>query len=107
MSTKSFVDTGRTVESVHMPRIDPLELEEAGEKELARIFIAATLAEAKQAEDVLTAHDVRYAVVAEPIGRTLFGSARNAAVFYVLAADEDASVSVLINNGLEYGVVKE
>ena len=56
---------------------------------------------------MLTAHDVRYAVVAEPIGRTLFGSPRNAAVFYVAAADADTCTSVLVNNGLEFGVVKE
>ena len=90
-----------------MPRIDPLELEEPGDRELARVFIAATMVEARQAEAVLTAHEVRYAVVAEPIGRTLFGSPRNAAVFYVAAADADACTSVLLNNGLEFGIVKE
>ena len=90
-----------------MPRTHPLELEEPGDRELARVFIAATMVEARQAEAVLTAHQVRYAVVAEPIGRTLFGSPRNAAVFYVAAADADACTSVLLNNGLEFGIVKE
>jgi hypothetical protein len=90
-----------------MPRIDPLELEEPGDRELARVFIAATLVEARRAEEVLTAHEVRYAVVAEPIGRTLFGSPRNAAVFYVALVDADACVSILVSNGLEFGVVKE
>jgi hypothetical protein len=90
-----------------MPRIDPADLDGPDDRELARVFIAATLAEARQAEDVLNAHDVTYAVVAEPIGRTLFGSPRNAAVFYVAAADADTCASVLVHHGLEHGVVTE
>ena len=100
----------RTPLSCHrsrMPRIDPVELEESDDRELARIFIAATMVEARQAEAALTAHDVRYAVVAEPIGRTLFGSPRNAAVFYVAATDAETCVSILVKSGLEFGVVKE
>jgi hypothetical protein len=87
-----------------MPRIDP---EDLGDRDLARVFIAATMVEARRAEEVLTAHAVRYAVVAEPIGRTLFGSPRNAAVFYVVATDADSCASILADNGLEFGVVKD
>ena len=87
-----------------MSRIDPDEL---GDLELARIFIAATMVEARRAEEVLTATEIRYAVVAEPIGRTLFGSPRNAAVFYVVAGDADNTAAVLIAAGMETGVVKE
>ena len=87
-----------------MARITPDEL---GEHELARIFIAATMVEARRAEEVLTANDVRYAVVAEPIGRTLFGSPRNAAVFYVVATEADRSASILANDGLEFGIVRD
>ena len=87
-----------------MPRIDPDEL---GDHELARIFIAATMVEARRAEEVLTATEIRYAVVAEPIGRTLFGSPRNAAVFYVVADDADNTAAALIAAGMETGVVKE
>jgi hypothetical protein len=90
-----------------MPRIDPVELEEPGDRDLARVFIAATMVEARLAEQVLTAHEVRYAVVAEPIGRTLFGSPRNAAVFYVALSDADTCTSILVNSGLEFGVVRE
>lgn len=90
-----------------MPRIDPVDLEQAGDRELARVFIAATMVEARRAEDVLTAHEVRYAVVAEPIGRTLFGSPRNSAVFYVAASDADTCATILITNGLEFGVVRD
>ena len=87
-----------------MPRIDPDEL---GDLELARIFIAATMVEARRAEEVLTATEIRYAVVAEPIGRTLFGSPRNAAVFYVVADDADSTAAALIAAGMETGVVKD
>jgi hypothetical protein len=90
-----------------MPRIDPLELEQPGDQELARVFIASTMVEARRAEEVLSHHDVRYAVVAEPIGRTLFGSPRNAAVFYVAAVDADLCASILTTNGLAFGVIEE
>lgn len=87
-----------------MPRIDPDDL---GDVELARIFIAATMVEARRAEEVLTSTEIRYAVVAEPIGRTLFGSPRNAAVFYVVAEDADTTATVLIEAGMHAGVVKD
>jgi hypothetical protein len=87
-----------------MPRITPDEL---GEQELARVFIAATMVEARRAEEVLTANDVRYAVVAEPLGRTLFGSPRNAAVFYVVATEADASAAILESHGLAFGIVTD
>ena len=90
-----------------MPRVDPLELEEPGDRELARVFIAATMVEAKQAEAVLTAQrgavrrgrgaDRAHAVRVSP----------NAAVFYVAATDADACTSILVDNGLEFGIVKD
>jgi hypothetical protein len=87
-----------------MPRINPDDL---GDVELARIFIAATMVEARRAEEVLTATAIRYAVVAEPLGRTLFGSPRNAAVFYVVAEDADHSAAALVAAGMEMGVVRD
>ena len=92
------------IDAEDVPRLDPDDL---GDRDLARVFIAATMAEARQAEQVLTLYDIPYAVVAEPIGRTLFGSPRNAAVFYVVATDADVCASVLKDNGLEFGVVKD
>ena len=87
-----------------MPRIDPDDL---GDVELARIFIATTMVEARLAEEVLTETAIRYAVIAEPLGRTLFGSPRNTAVFYVVADDADHSAAALVAAGLEMGVVKD
>jgi hypothetical protein len=87
-----------------MPRIAP---DEFGDVELARVFIAATMAEARAAEAVLTSGDVRFAVVAEPLGRTIFGSPRNNAVFYVVAEQADAAAARLVGAGMEIGVVME
>jgi hypothetical protein len=86
-----------------MPLVDP---EEFGDREPVRVFIAMTMSEARAAETVLTEGSIRYVVEAEPLGRTLFGSPRNTAVFYVLAEDADRSASLLITGGLEAGVVK-
>jgi DNA-binding transcriptional regulator LsrR (DeoR family) len=87
-----------------MPRIDPDDFEDG---EVARIFIATTVVEARSAEAVLTAREIRYAVIAEPIGRTLFGSARNAAVFYVGVGDAGICAAVLEGAGMGAGVVRE
>jgi hypothetical protein len=86
-----------------MPLVDP---EEFGDREPVRVFIATTMAEARAAEALLTDRDIRYVVEAEPLGRTLFGSPRHTAVFYVLAEDASASVTALIDGGLAIGVVK-
>ena len=87
-----------------MPPVDP---DEFAERELARIYIAATMAEARLAEAALEARALRYLVHAEPLGRTLFGSPRHLAVFYVLAGDATACEAVLIEAGLEAGVVQD
>jgi hypothetical protein len=87
-----------------MPLIHPDDF--AG-VELARIFIAATMAEARQAEAALDERGIRYTVQAEALGRTLFGSPRNLAVFYVVAEEAIVTERILIASGLETGVVKE
>ena len=87
-----------------MPHADP---EDFGELELARIFIALTMAEARAAEAALDARGIRYVVQAEPLGRTLFGQPRHLAVFYVVADDADTCAALLVASGLEPGVVKE
>ncbi len=85
----------------------PADLEDFGEQELARIFIALTMAEARSAEAALDARGVRYTVQAEPLGRTLFGQPRHLAVFYVAADEADTCAALLVASGLEAGVVKE
>ena len=63
-----------------MPRVD----EDAfGGRLLARIFLAPTVSEARRVEAVLDEHGVDYCVRVEPCGRTLFGSTRQGAAFFV------------------------
>ena len=70
------------------------------------MFIAATMAEARAAEAILSGGDVRDVVQAEPLSRTLFGSPRHNAVFYVPPGAAAACASLLAAGGLEIGVVR-
>jgi hypothetical protein len=75
--------------------------------ELACVYIAATLQEAKDAEAALTALGVDYVVDVEEIGTTLFGSARHGAAFYVKSGQAGYSGSKLVAAGLGLGVLIE
>ena len=87
-----------------MPHAEP---DEFLDRDLARIFMALTMAEARSAEAALDARAIRYVVQAEPVGRTLFGLPRHLAVFYVAAEEADACAAVLVASGLHAGVVRE
>jgi hypothetical protein len=64
-----------------MARLEP---EAFADRELERVFIAASLAEALRVESVLGRCGVDYVVQVEILGRTLFGSERLGAAFYVV-----------------------
>jgi hypothetical protein len=86
----------------------PMVEEDAfGEQPVARIFIAATVAEARQAEAVLGGRGVNYFVRVEKFGRTLFGSPRNGAAFFVSAGQADYCEAALVQAGLGLGVVRD
>jgi hypothetical protein len=87
--------------------VPPVDPDDFAERDLARIYIAATMAEARLVEAAFEARAIRYLVHADPMGRTLFGSPRHLAVFYVLAEEASVSEQVLIESGLEAGVVRE
>jgi len=73
--------------------------------DVAPVFIAATVAEARRAEEILDAHGVDYEIRVQPFGRTLFGSPRQGAFFYV-PPDLMASTGALLTAaGLGIGVV--
>jgi hypothetical protein len=85
-----------------MARIDPDEL-----REPERVFIAATLRLALQAEELLTTNGVDYAVQVEEYARSfLFGTARNAAVFYVASGQAAYCRTQLTSAGLGKGVIE-
>ena len=77
------------------------------ERPLARIYLAATVSEARQVEAVLDQLDVDYSVRVEPCGRTLFGSTRQGAAFLVDAAQADACDEALERAGLGAGIVRD
>ncbi len=77
------------------------------ERPLARIYLAATVSEARRVEAVLDQLDVDYSVRVEPCGRTLFGSTRQGAAFLVDAAQADACDEALERAGLGAGIVRD
>jgi hypothetical protein len=85
-----------------MARVEP---EAFADREVTRVFIAATIAEARRAEEVLTMTGVNYVVQVEPFGVTLFGSPRNGAAFYVDATQAAYCGSKLTAAGLGIGVL--
>ena len=78
-----------------------------GERPLARIYLAATVSEARRVEAVLDQLDVEYSVRVEPCGRTLFGSTRQGAAFFVDAAQADLCDAALVQAGLGAGIVRD
>ena len=86
----------------NMARLEP---EALGDRELVQVFIASTLAEAQQAEELLTQRGVNYVVEVEAFGRTLFGSPRNVAVISVEAGHAQYCGSQLVAAGLGPGVI--
>ena len=89
---------------VRMARVEP---EAFADQELTRVFIAGTFAEALRAEELLTGHGVNYVVQVEPFGRTLLGSLRHGAAFYVACGQAQHCAFQLVAAGLEEGVLFE
>jgi hypothetical protein len=85
----------------------PVQEETFGEREVARIFIAATIAEARQAEALFDSRGVRYFVRVEAFGHTLLGSPRHGAAFFVDAGQADYCEQALVQAGLGLGVVRD
>ncbi len=85
-----------------MPLVDP---EVFGDKELTKVFLAPTIAEARRAEAVLSERGIDYIVKPEAYGRTLFGSPRVGAVFYVQVSQAEYCGAQLVAAGLGWGVL--
>lgn len=86
-----------------MARIEPDDLAQP-----ERVFIAATLRLALQAEELLTTRGVDYAVEVEEYTRSfLFGTPRNAAVFYVASGQAAYCRVELQSAGLGRGVLED
>ena len=87
-----------------MARVEP---EAFADQELIRVFMAGTLRDALRAEELLTERGVDYVVEVEPYGRTLLGSPRNGAAFYVADGQALYCGAQLIAAGLGRGVLIE
>ncbi len=85
-----------------------IALEDFADKEVARIYLAAWLAEAKQVEEILTGHGIEYAVEVERyVTLSLFSSERAGAAFYVLSGQADFCKRALKEAGLKAGIQDE
>ncbi|HYN09554.1 MAG TPA: hypothetical protein VES67_19380 [Vicinamibacterales bacterium] len=87
-----------------MARIDP---DAAPAEKLTRVFVAHTLAAARSAEEVLTLKGIDYVVTVDDLGRTLFGSPRNVAVFEVAESQATYCAEILTKAGFGKGVISE
>jgi hypothetical protein len=85
-----------------MPRIEPDALSDP-----EQVYLAPTLGEARRIEALLTARGVDYATQAEVLGRTLFGSLRHGAGFYVTAAQAEYCRQALAQAGFSSGIVHD
>ena len=87
-----------------MARVEP---ETLADRDLIEVFIARTLDEARRVEGLLTDRGVDYVVQVELFGRTLFGSPRYGAMFYVTVGQAQYCRSALAVAGFEQGIVEE
>lgn len=79
-------------------------------KDVARIYIAGRLAEAKQVEQTLTDVGIDYAIDAEPFERLILGvfpSKHEGLAFYVLAGQAAFCRRALLDAGLQMGIVDD
>ena len=87
-----------------------VEIESFEEKEVARVYIAERLREAKRVESTLSEHGVDYAVEVEPFYKLLLGfipCEYSGAAFYVLSGQAPFARQALEVAGLKAGLVDE
>jgi hypothetical protein len=87
-----------------MARVD---VDRFDDRRVSRVFVAVSLAEARQAEAILNDHGVDYVISVEPCGTSLFGSPRSGAWFYVDVGQAEYCRSKLAAAGLDIGVVED
>ena len=87
-----------------MARVEP---EALANHEVARVYIAGTLAEARQVEELLGGNGVDYVVQVEPYRASILFGPRNGAAFYVTDAQADFCRQQLVAAGFERGLLYE
>ena len=87
-----------------MPRVEP---EALANHEVARVYIAGTLAEARQVEELLGGNGVDYVVQVEPYRASILFGPRNGAAFYVIDTQAEFCRLQLSAAGFERGILQE
>ena len=84
-------------------------IDDFGDKEIARIYLASRLAEAKLVEAELQKHNIDYAVEVEPYLTTVLFwiSEHKGAAFYVISGQVDFCCQVLREAKLTAGLLEE
>ena len=86
-----------------------LELDDFGDKEIARIYFAARLSEAQRVETELNKHNIDYAIEVEQYlaPHVVWPSEHSGAAFYVISGQADFCSQVLNSAGLTAGLLEE
>ncbi len=87
-----------------MARVEP---EALANHEVARVYIAGTLAEARQVEELLGGNGVDYVVQVEPYRASILFGPRNGAAFYVTESQAVFCRLQLTAAGFERGILQE
>jgi hypothetical protein len=90
-----------------MPRVD---FENLSEKETARIYIAGTVAEAKEIETLLSGRGIDYSIELEEFIRPVFnlmGSTYVGATFYVRSGQAEFCRTLLKEKGFAPGILED
>ena len=91
----------------HVKHMGQIEIENFSDKDVSRIFIAASIKEAEAAEDILTQNGIDYAISLEPYTRMFFGTEREGVAFYVLSGQATHCRNLLASRGLSQGLISE
>ena len=82
-----------------------IALDDFTDKDVARIYLAGRLAEAKRVEEILSANGINYAVEVERyVTLSFFSSEYSGAAFYVISGQADFCKRALIEAGLKAGL---
>jgi hypothetical protein len=92
---------------VLLERMGRVEIENFSDKDISRIFIAASIKEADSAEDILTQIGIDYAISLEPYTRMFFGTERKGIAFYVLSGQALYCRTLFQTKGLSSGLTIE
>ena len=87
-----------------MARVEP---EALANYELARVYIAGRLAEAREVEELLAGYGVDYVVQVEQFRTSILFGPRNGAAFYVVDSQAEFCRQQLSAAGFERGLLDE